>query len=139
MEDLLSILLAAIAAFAVGALWYGPLFGRRWRLLMSFSEGHMGAPEAAATGQGVTMGGALAGGFVATSVLVLALAFFMDALAVMTVESALTVSLMVSLGFIATTMADSVFYERKPWSLYLINASHYVVAVTVAALVLFYT
>ena len=35
-------------------------------------------------------------------------------------------------------MANSVFYERRPWALYLINVAHYIVALIVAALVLFY-
>jgi hypothetical protein len=138
MVDYLDVLAASAAAFAVGALWYGPIFGRRWRLLMEFSEGHMGAGESAATGQGMPMGAAMTGGFIATLVLVLALSFFMDALSVMSVNAALTVALVVSLGFIATTMANSVFYERRSWSLYVINAGHYVVAIIVASLVLFY-
>lgn len=134
----LSIILATIAAFAVGALWYGPLFGRRWRLLMNFSEGHVGAEAGAATGQGMSMASAMTGGFIATFFLVWALNFLMEAFSIMTLSGALAISLLVSLGFIATTMANSVFYERRPWGLYLINVTHYIVTLIAAALVLLY-
>ncbi|OGG51892.1 hypothetical protein A2704_06780 [Candidatus Kaiserbacteria bacterium RIFCSPHIGHO2_01_FULL_54_36b] len=137
--DYLPVLVATLAAFAVGALWYGPLFGRRWRLLMNFSEGHMGASEGAATGQGMGMASAMVGGFIATFFLVWTLNFLLKAFSVVTLSGALALSLLVSIGFIATTLANSVFYERRPWGLYLINLGHYVVALIVAALVLLYT
>ena len=134
----LSVLAATVAAFAVGALWYGPLFGRRWRLLMNFSEGHMGAQEGAATGQGMPMASAMTGGFVATFFLVFALNFLMTSFGVMSVSGALAISILVSAGFVATTMANSIFYERRSLGLYLINVGHYIVALAVAALVLLY-
>ena len=135
MVDYLSVIVAAVAAFAVGALWYGPLFGRPWRLLMNYSEGHAGTPSG---GQGMSMPFAMGGGFIATLVLVYVLAVFMQALGIATASEAVSFGFTVSVGFIATTMMNSVFYERRPWKLYLINASHYVVAVIVASLVLFY-
>lgn len=136
--DYLSILVATVAAFAVGALWYGPLFGRRWRLLMNFSEGHMGASEGAATGPGMPLASAMVGGFIATFFLVWALNFLLEAFSITTISGALAISLLVSIGFIATTMANSVFYERRSWGLYLINLGHYIVALIVASLVLLY-
>lgn len=40
MPDLnyLAILVAAIVPLFVGALWYGPLFGKRWLALMETTE-----------------------------------------------------------------------------------------------------
>ena len=136
MVDYLGVLVATAAAFAVGALWYGPLFGRKWRSLMGFGEGQVGAQGAA--GQGMPMIGAMANGFIATLILVWALNFLMTSFSVAGVAGALALSLLISLGFIATTTANSVFYERRPWGLYFINARHYIVALAVAALVLVY-
>lgn len=138
MIDYLGVILASVAAFAVGALWYGPLFGGRWRLLMNFAEGHMGAHEGAATGQGMPTISAMANSFIVTLVLIWALNFLLESFSVMNVAGAIALSLLVSIGFIATTMANSVFYERRSWGLYFINVSHYIVALAVAALVLIY-
>ncbi len=35
----LGILLAVIAAMAIGSLWYGPLFGKQWMKLVKFKKG----------------------------------------------------------------------------------------------------
>ncbi len=135
MVDYLAVLVAAVAAFAVGALWYGPLFGRQWRILMNYSEGHAGTPLG---GQNMSMASAMTGGFIATLVLVYVFAVLMHALGIQTVGGAVWYGVFVALGFIATTMANSIFYERRPFALYFINVSHYIVALVVAALVLFY-
>ena len=135
MVDYLGVLVATIAAFAVGALWYGPLFGRQWRTLMNYAEGHGGTP---AGGEGMPMKSAMTGGFLATLVLVYVLAVLMHQFVITSAMQAVSFGFTIALGFVATTMANSVFYERRPWKLYLINVSHYVVAIIVAALVLFY-
>ena len=36
--DLLTIFLAALAFFAVGAVWYGALFGKAWRQLVGITD-----------------------------------------------------------------------------------------------------
>ena len=74
MVNYLAVLVATIAAFAVGALWYGPLFGRQWRVLMNYSEGHAGTPSG---GEGMPMASAMVGGFFATLILVYVLAVLM--------------------------------------------------------------
>jgi hypothetical protein len=139
MATPISVLVATIAAFAVGMVWYTALFGRRWRLLMEVSTRHLGAvPEVASSARGASMASALAGGFVATFVLVSALAYLMHALRIPDLAGALALGLLVSLGFIATVLANALWYERRPVELYLINAGHYVAALTVASLVLYY-
>ncbi len=35
-ESRLAILLAVVASFIFGAIWYGPLFGKTWAGLMGF-------------------------------------------------------------------------------------------------------
>jgi len=135
MVNPIAVIVATVVAFAVGALWYGPLFGRQWRVLMNFSEGH--ATTNFGT-EGISMTSAMLGGFIITLVLVYVLAVLMQALGIQSAGQAAWFGFMVSAGFIGTTMMNGVFYERRPWALYLINTSHYVVAIIVAALVLFY-
>ncbi len=131
MVDYLGVLIATIAAFAVGALWYSVLFGRQWRNLMGITDEKMRSMK-------VTPVRAMTGGFIATLVLVYVLAALMALLPIVTAGEAAWFGFLIALGFIATTQLNTVLYEDKSWKLFFINASHYLVAVTVAALVLFY-
>lgn len=126
----LAVLVASVAAFAVGALWYSALFGKQWRHLMHQVQGeHKGS---------MSMTNAMIGGFITTFVMVYVLAIMMSSTNVQTANDAVAFGLMVSVGFVAMTMMSGVFYEGRPWKLYFINASHYVVAFVVASLVLFF-
>lgn len=127
----LAILVATIGAFAVGALWYGPLFGKQWKVLMGFSDEAMSTMKMSAVQ-------AMSSGFVATLVLVYVLANFMAVFGPLNITAAVMFAFWIWLGFIATTMINSVFYENRPWKLYFINATHYLVALLVAAMILFY-
>lgn len=42
-----AVIAAAVAGFAVNALWYGPLFGRRWARLIGFDPEQPGGPPLA--------------------------------------------------------------------------------------------
>lgn len=123
--NFIAVLAASVAAFLVGALWYGPLFGKQWRMLMGINDQKMGGK--------LTMAQALSGGFVATVVMVFILANFLPLHPALTIGIALTRAFLLWLGFIATVLLNSVFYEGKPFKLYIINASHYLVALLVAA------
>jgi len=122
----LAVLVAAIAAFAVGALWYSVLFGKVWRREMGVVEG------SSMSGMGKSM----VGGFIATLVMVWVLAYFYALNYINTLPTALMLAALFWLGFIATVMTNIVWYEKKSWTLYLINVSHYLVALLVAAAVL---
>ncbi len=127
--NFVAVFVATVAAFMVGALWYGPLFGKSWKVLMGFSDETM-------KNMNMTLAKALSGGFVATLVLVFVLANFMHALRVLTVGEALALAFWIWIGFVATIMSNSMWYENRPLKLYVINASHYFVALMVAAAVL---
>lgn len=128
MVNYLAVLIAALAAFVVGSLWYTVLFGKMWRKLMGISEGQ------AMPKQSMTQ--SMIGGFIATLVLSFVLAVLLQMLAVTTVSGAVHVALLVWLGFVATISSNSIWYEGRPWALYFINVAHYLVAIVVAALVL---
>ncbi|MBI3572535.1 DUF1761 domain-containing protein [Candidatus Kaiserbacteria bacterium] len=128
----LAVLAAAIAAFVVGWLWYGPFFGRQWRTLMGMPEGSMGMPGK------IPPAKAMIGGFVTTLIMIWFLANFMNSLAVSSASQAAWLGLMVAVGFIGMALINSVWYEGRSWTLFFINAGHYVVSLIVAALVLFY-
>ena len=125
----LAVLVAAVASFAVGALWYTVLFGKPWRKLMGIEP---------MPGEKMSMV-PMAYGFVLMLLMVYVLAHF----AVIfyptngfTVYNAISLAFWVWLGFQAPLLANSVLYEKRPLKLYAINAAHQLVAIVVAAIVL---
>jgi hypothetical protein len=49
------------------------------------------------------------------------------------IAEAFTIGILVWIGFIATTMLDSVLWEKKPWALFGINAGYRLVAILAMA------
>lgn len=131
MVNYLAVLVATVVAFGVGALWYTVIFGKQWKHLMGLTDDTMRAMKMSQTQ-------AMIGGFLSTFVLVYVLALLMQILPISTAGETVWFAFLLTVGFIGTTQLNSIWYEDRPWKLYFINASHYVVAVVAAALVLFY-
>jgi hypothetical protein len=100
-----AVIVAAVVMFAIGAAWYTALFGRQWRALQGIPEGSQ--PE------GLPV--AMAVGFVGTLVEAYVLALFIFYYGPPnTPVSGLITALWAWIGFVATIMIPSIFYERKP-------------------------
>jgi hypothetical protein len=121
-----AVLAASIASFAVGALWYTVLFGKPWRKLMGVAE----------DAQGKMPMWPMLVGFVMVLLMVYVLAHFAVLFNAKSTVDALAMSFWVWVGFQAPLLANSVLYEKRPLTLYVINAAHQLVAVLVAGLVL---
>lgn len=133
MQDItinyLAVLVAAAANFIVGALWYGPLFGKQWMALEGFTPETM-KPMKLSPKKAMTLG------FLGTLVLSFVLAQFAAVWGAEGVSGAFALAFWVWLGFIATTLAGSVLWEGKPAKLYFFNIAYQLVAVFVTALIL---
>lgn len=125
MINYLAILVAAIGAFLVGMLWFTVLFGKKWRALMNVPG------DASMQGMGKSM----AGGFVATLILVAAMEYLFALNYIMTLPTALVLTFIWWL-MIAAVMSNMIWYEKKPVALYLINVFHYFFAMGVATLII---
>lgn len=128
--NFVAVLAAAVVAFVIGGVWYTFLFGKQWRMLMGVPEG------ATMQGAKMSMAQSMTGNFVATVVMVFVLANFLPIGGTGFIGAALTRAFLIWLGFIATIQLNAIWYENRPWKLYVINASHYLVAMLAAALVL---
>lgn len=116
----MAVLAAAIAAMAIGFLWYGPLFGNEWKKLMGI------------TGKSVkemrmTPIQAMIGGFASMLIMAYILAHFVDYTQAVTFLDGAIAGIWIWLGFIATVQLGSVLWEGKPVKLYIINTLHYLV------------
>ncbi len=122
----LAVIVAAIVRFAIGAGWYTALFGKRWRQLQGIPEG----------GSTAGMGQAMAAGFIGDLVMSYVLARFVGHYGAVTIMDGLLVGFLAWLGFVATIMLGSIFYEKKPGELIAINAGYQLVTILVMGAIL---
>jgi len=112
----LSVIVSAIAAFAVGSLWYSPvLFGKAWQVLNKFTETDM---------RGANMPLVFGTTFILNIIGAFVLDMFLGKQA--TWVAGLLAGLLVSVAWIATSFGINYLFTRKPFRLFLIDAGYYV-------------
>ncbi|HLC79803.1 MAG TPA: DUF1761 domain-containing protein [archaeon] len=109
--NLVAVVIGAIASMALGMLWYGPLFGKKW---MELTGKKMSDADKNKGNMSMTYLVAFVGSLVAAYVLG---AFIKYAGAAGAVEGAM-VGIMAWLGFVATVSLGIVLWDQKPVSLY---------------------
>lgn len=123
--NLLAVLLASLAFFAVGAVWYGFLFGKPWQREVGIGAAPQGAQE----------------------VKIMALTFAFEMLVVLTLAHNIArtnppphVIMMMAVGFALTIMTPAIginyLHQRKSLTLFLIDAGHFLVGMAAAGGVL---
>jgi len=122
----LAVVVAAIVGFGLGALWYGPLFGRQWKALMGFTDESMRSMQ-------MTPAKSMTLGALTTLVMAYVLAHFVSLAGATSVTAGMTLAFWLWLGFFATTQMGDVLWNNKPWKLYLLNASYYLVELLLMA------
>jgi len=121
----LAILVATVAAFGLGALWYGPLFGRPWQRLSGMSEERM-----AGANMPVIYGLAFVLQFVAVSVLALLLG--PDA----TLAGGALTGLGVGAAWVATALGVTYLFSQASPALAAIDAGYHVAYYALAGAIL---
>lgn len=124
-----AVLAAAVANIVIGSLWYGPVFGAKWRSYLDLSMDDMHKmPLTAKQAMGFGMITALVMSFV-TAQLVFALG-------VVTTLEAVMLAFWLWLGFAATLSAGSFLWEGRPVGLFFLNAAHWFVSFQVMTIIL---
>ena len=127
----LAVLVAAIVAMVIGALWYSPiLFGKIWMKLSGFTKKDLKKAKEKGMAKSYTIG------FLASIVTAYVLAIFINFSQVSSVMDGVVIGALAWLGFIATTMLGIILWEGKPVKLYLINVSQYLVSLVVMGAIL---
>ena len=115
----LSMLSAAVAAFVLGAVYYGPLFGKRWQSLNRLSDEDMAAGNKA-----------MIYGIAFLLILVVAFAIAILICSPLVAEPSLAkgaeIGLKLSLFFVVTAFGVNYLFARKPISLWLIDCGYMV-------------
>ena len=131
-----AILACGVAAMVVGFVWYGPLFGKKWADLMGWGTL---TPEAMKEKQRAAVPGYIAsfvGALVMAYVLQHGLVFGNAYLNMSGVNAGLMGAFWFWLGFVAPVTVGQVFWDGKPWMLWLINAGYWLVQMVVMAIIL---
>jgi hypothetical protein len=129
-----AVLVAGIASMAVGFVWYGILFRKQWMSLMNFTLESMREMKMSANKAYLLQ-------FIASLVMAWVLAHLIQLKIMYLIDlspfqAGLYASVGAWLGFVVPVTLGVVLWENKPWKLWLINASNYLVALVVMGIIL---
>ncbi len=113
------VIVAALSAFMLGGLWFGPLFGKRWQELNKLSD------EAIAN---APMGLIYGLAFALNCFLALMMSFFIE-IAMMIGSGALTGALFggfLAVVFVLPAFAINYLFSRRPLALFAIDIGYWV-------------
>jgi hypothetical protein len=131
--NLLIVLLAAVAGFVLGGLWYSPfLFARPWMVAMGYDPDDKSKVQEMQKGAGKLYALSLLASLVSAFVL----AKIVD---ITTVNSALygiKVGFAIWLGFVATVQFTDMVFSKRPFKLFLINTGYQLVVYLVMGAIL---
>jgi len=110
--NLTAALTAAVAAFVLGGIWYGPLFGKPWQRFMGLSDEDLTSKGHPAVIMGLAF------------VLTLMQAILLSAVVPSgsDVEVAVVYALVIGVGFVATSFGVNYLFSRHPKALFGIDA-----------------
>ncbi len=122
-----AVLLSAVAGIALGAFWYGPLFGKQWMRMIGMEM----PSEITKAMQKQMMKSYIIQAiacFVMAFVFAHLLAFANDFMGTEGILANITGAVWVWAGFIAPATLGSVLWEGRPWKYWFIVAGYYLVA-----------
>ncbi len=126
--NFVALLVAAIAAFLVGWLWYSNiLFGKPWMKELGKKESNMDKDK---------MMPMMGGMFVSTLLMAYVLSMFMEKTGAASLMEGVMVAFWAWLGFVATTMFANNMFGGRSTKLFLIDAGHFLAALVVMGAIL---
>jgi hypothetical protein len=128
----MSVLAAAVAAFVIGFLWHGPLFGKQWMKMMGISQAEMEAAKAKGMG---AMAPQMLAALVQHIVVAAVTAHLISALGLGDITSYIMLAFLLWLGFVATTLLNGVLWEKRKMELYVFNIVYQLVSLVAIAVI----
>lgn len=128
--NFLAVAVAAIASFALGALWYSPvLFGKAWQKELGFTDEYL---------QSGNMAKIFGSSFVMMLIMSFGLAYLLPNLAdgALSAMSGLHYGLIIGLFFVGTSIAINLLYQRKSLKLWAIDAFYQIIFLGIMGLIL---
>lgn len=131
-----AILAAAIASMVIGALWYGPVFGKFWMTLSGVDPKKIEADKKNGMGKlyAINFVGSLFMSYVLANALIFASAYTN----ITGLGSGLMTGFFNWIGFVAPVTLGTVLWESKPWKLWFLNNGYYLLTLVIMATILAY-
>ncbi len=122
----LSVIVATIAAFAIGGLWYSPvLFSNPWQ-----RENKLSDSEIKEANMGLIFGTSFVLNFISAIILELFIGKQAD------VITGLMAGLFVGIGWVATSLGTTYLFARKSLKLFFIDAGYFITYFAVMGIIL---
>jgi hypothetical protein len=130
----LAVLVSAVVMMVLGALWYGPIFGKQWARMMGFTPEKMAEAQKRSMAKSYILMalGALVMSFVLAHAVIFANAYLNMGGA----SAGLAVGFANWIGFIAPVSLGTVLWEGKSWKLWMINSGYYLVGLLIIGVIL---
>jgi Protein of unknown function (DUF1761) len=122
----LAVILAAVATFVLGGVWYGPLFGRVWRA----AEGRPEAPPSEAKHPGLVYGLSFVLMLISATVLAVVLGPDPD------VARSAAMGLTVGIGWVATSFGVNYLFAGRRLALFAVDAGYNMVLFVAMGLII---
>ena len=125
----LHVLVATVAYFAIGAIWYSPvLFAKPWQKFVKVDMNNADNKKG--------LGAIMFTGFVLTFIICFGLAIMYSIIPVEGTFEAIKFGLFFSVCFCATAISISFIYEKRPLGLHLIDNFYHIIGFIAASIVL---
>lgn len=122
----LAVILATFAAFMLGGLWYGPLFGRVWRA----AEGQAEPPPAKAKHPAFVYGLSFVLMLIAAAILAIVLGPAPD------VARSVGAGFVIGVGWVATSFGVNYLFAGRRFALFAVDAGYNVVLFSAMGLII---
>ncbi|MTI37932.1 DUF1761 domain-containing protein [Fulvivirga lutimaris] len=120
----LAIIVATLLTFVLGAIWYGPLFGKRWMRENGFNEEDL---------KNANMAKIYGTAFVLEFIMTVNLAFFLNGLSV---QEGLMYGFATGFGWVAMALGVNYLFARKSMMLWFIDGFYFVVSFLIMGAIL---
>jgi hypothetical protein len=128
--NFLALIVAAIASFALGAVWYSPvLFGKAWQKTLGFTEEYLGKSNMALV---------FGSSFVLIFLMDFGLAIILQGHASRDVSafSGFLYGLLIGIFFVATSYGINMIYQRRSFLLWAIDSGYQVLYLAMTGAIL---
>jgi len=127
----LAVLVAAISQMIIGAIWYGPLFGKEWINYMGFKKDKksMQKMKEGAKKSYIWM-------FIGSVITAMVFSYIIDYADATTAIDGMIGGFWIWIGFVVPLLAGMVLWEGKSKGLYYINVGYYLVSLMIMGAIL---
>ncbi len=126
--NILAVIAATFSAMIIGALWYGPIFGKAWMKELGFTEESLKEGFNPVKTYGITV--------LSHFVIAFVLAYLVDYVQASDLRGALFTAVFTWLGFTAAPMVIGAQFTNKSVKLLFIDVFHYLVVMVIMSIIL---